>query len=93
MCVQDLKADSHDHLHLRSDDWIVMGVLLIAVGVATPTLARRARVLLLIGAVGNPLPFLPLAFGGSRLQQTWPSNAAAARSSAALPVALAWAAW
>ena len=77
-------------------DWIVMGVVLIAVGVAAPDLTGWVQVLLLIGAVANPLLFLPLAFGGSRLQQTWPFRAAAACSFAALSVALvalAWAAW
>jgi hydroxylaminobenzene mutase len=77
-------------------DWIVMGVVLIAVGVAAPDLTGWVQVLLLIGAVGNPLLFLPLAFAGSGLQQTWPFRAAAACSFAALSVALvalAWAAW
>lgn len=77
-------------------DWIVMGVVLIAVGLAVPTVGGWAQVALLIGAVGNPLLFLPMAFAGSRLQQRWPFRAAAAGSFAALSgslVAIAWGAW
>jgi hydroxylaminobenzene mutase len=77
-------------------DWIVMGVVLIAVGVAAPALSGWVQVALVIGAVGNPLLFLPLAFAGSRLQHTWPFQVAAACSFAALSaalVAIAWAAW
>jgi hydroxylaminobenzene mutase len=77
-------------------DWIVMGVVLIAVGVAVPSVAGWAQVALLVGAVGNPLLFLPMAFVGSGVQQTLPFRAAAACSFAALScslVAIAWAAW
>jgi MFS family permease len=77
-------------------DWIVMGVVLIAVGVAAPDLTRVGAGPAAHRGGRNPLLFLPLAFGGSRLQQTWPFRAAAACSFAALSVALvavAWAAW
>lgn len=43
-------------------DFIVMGVILIAVGVALPDLATWNRVLLIAGAVVNPSLFLPLAW-------------------------------
>jgi hypothetical protein len=77
-------------------DWIVMGVVLIAVGVAVPSVAGWTQVALLVGAVGNPLLFLPMAFAGSRLQQRWSFRLAAAASFSALSgslVVIAWGAW
>lgn len=43
-------------------DFIMMGVILIAVGLALPDLAGWNRALLIAGAVVNPTLFLPLAF-------------------------------
>lgn len=43
-------------------DFIMMGVILIAVGLALPDLAGWNRALLIAGTVVNPLLFLPLAF-------------------------------
>jgi hypothetical protein len=43
-------------------DFIVMGVILIAVGLALPDLAGWNRALLIAGAIVNPLLFVPLAF-------------------------------
>ena len=43
-------------------DFIVMGVILIAVGLALPDLAGWNRALLIFGAVVNPALFVPLAF-------------------------------
>jgi hypothetical protein len=43
-------------------DFLMMGVILIAVGLALPDLAGWNRALLIAGAVVNPLLFVPLAF-------------------------------
>lgn len=43
-------------------DYIVMGVILIAVGLALPDLATWNRVALIAGTIVNPTLFLPLAF-------------------------------
>jgi hypothetical protein len=43
-------------------DYIIMGVILIALGLAAPGLDRVWQVLLVIGAWVNPTLFLPLAF-------------------------------
>ena len=42
-------------------DWIIMGLVLVATGVAVPDIHRVAGVLVLAGAIVNPLLFLPLA--------------------------------
>lgn len=49
-------------LHL---DWIIMGLVLIATGVAVPDLPTWACVLTLAGAIVNPLLFVPLALAAS----------------------------
>jgi hypothetical protein len=43
-------------------DYIIMGVILIAVGVAAPELPKLWQVLLVVGAWVNPSLFVPLAF-------------------------------
>ncbi|MCK9250268.1 MAG: hypothetical protein M0P31_14985 [Solirubrobacteraceae bacterium] len=43
-------------------DYVIMGVLLIAVGTALPDLATWNRAALIAGTIVNPLLFLPLAF-------------------------------
>ena len=43
-------------------DYILMGVILIAVGLAAPGLPRAWQVLLVVGAWVNPTLFIPLAF-------------------------------
>jgi hypothetical protein len=43
-------------------DFIVMAVILIAVGTALPDLATWNRVLLIFGTIVNPALFLPLAW-------------------------------
>jgi hypothetical protein len=45
-------------------DWIIMGVVLIATGLAVPDLPTWTSVLVLAGAIVNPLLFLPLAVDG-----------------------------
>jgi hypothetical protein len=44
-------------------DLIIMGVILLAVGVAAPGLPAVWQALLVVGAWVNPLLFVPLAFG------------------------------
>lgn len=52
-------------------DYIMMGVILIAVGLALPALATWIAVLLVVGTLLNPTLFLPMAFSdkaaGTRL--------------------------
>lgn len=43
-------------------DWIIMGLVLIGTGLAVPDLPGWASVLVLAGAIVNPLLFVPLAF-------------------------------
>ncbi|MFA4928898.1 MAG: hypothetical protein WC558_10300 [Patulibacter sp.] len=43
-------------------DYIIMGVILIAVGLALPDLATWNRIALIVGTIVNPALFLPLAF-------------------------------
>jgi Ca2+/Na+ antiporter len=43
-------------------DFVMMGVILIAVGTALPDLATWIRVLLIAGTIVNPSLFLPLAW-------------------------------
>jgi hydroxylaminobenzene mutase len=46
-------------LHL---DWIVMGLVLVATATAVPGLPDWAGALVLVGAIVNPLLFVPLGF-------------------------------
>ena len=43
-------------------DYIIMGVILVALGLAAPGLDRVWQVLLVVGAWVNPTLFVPLAF-------------------------------
>lgn len=52
-------------------DYVVMGVLLIAVGQALPDLAAWVRALLIAGTIVNPLLFLPLAFREEVAKALW----------------------
>lgn len=52
-------------------DYIVMGVILIAVGTALPDLATWNRVLLIAGTIVNPLLFLPLAWREEFAKALW----------------------
>lgn len=55
-------------LHL---DYIMMGVILIAVSTALPHLPTWVQLALAIGAVLNPLLFLPLAFDATLKDAVW----------------------
>jgi hypothetical protein len=51
-------------------DWIMMGILLLAVAAALPTMPGWIGVLIVIGAIGNPLLFIPLAVKGSGVRRS-----------------------
>ncbi|MFT3662462.1 MAG: hypothetical protein QM809_14075 [Gordonia sp. (in: high G+C Gram-positive bacteria)] len=51
-------------------DFLMMGILAIAVGVALPDLPAWAAVPLVVGAVVNPILFLPLAIRASFEEST-----------------------
>lgn len=51
-------------------DYIIMGVILIAVGLAVPTLSTWVAVVLVIGTIVNPALFFPLAFRAAA-EKTW----------------------
>ena len=55
-------------LHL---DYVIMGVLVIAVGAVLPDLPVWVQVLIVIGTVLIPLLFLPLAFGPRASEALW----------------------
>ena len=63
-------------------DYIVMGVILIAVGTALPDLATWNRVLLIAGTIVNPLLFLPLAWREDLSNALWYRAVTAASFSA-----------
>jgi hypothetical protein len=52
-------------------DFIVMGIILIALGTAAPGLPRLWQVLLVAGALVNPVLFLPLAFDPDAAKRPW----------------------
>lgn len=45
-------------------DWIIMGLVLVATGLAAEELSQWATALVLAGAIVNPLLFIPLAING-----------------------------
>lgn len=55
-------------LHL---DYVLMGILVIAVGAVLPDLPTWIQVLIVIGTILNPLLFLPMAFGPRAAQTMW----------------------
>jgi hypothetical protein len=72
-------------LHL---DWIMMGTLLVAIGVAVPDLPGWAVWSLVAGGVANPLLFVPLALAGSHVRQRRDYRAVAVVSFAALSIGI-----
>lgn len=52
-------------------DYVIMGVLVIAVGAVLPDLPAWIQVLLVIGTVLNPLLFLPMAFLPGAPKRLW----------------------
>lgn len=51
-------------LHL---DWIIMGILMVVVGLAAPTVPIWVGTLVLFGGVVNPATFIPMTFGDAVL--------------------------
>jgi hypothetical protein len=52
-------------------DYVMMGLILIAVGVAVPDLPTAIAVALVFGTLVNPLLFVPLAFAPDTDQRGW----------------------
>jgi hypothetical protein len=72
-------------------DFIMMGLIAIAVGVVLPGIPKAAAWLLVFGTLVNPLLFLPLAFSTGAETRPW-YRALAILSFLAISVALVWAA-
>ena len=52
-------------------DYVIMGIILIAVGLAVPGLPTWLTVAIVIGTWLNPTLFLPLAFAPRAATRTW----------------------
>jgi hydroxylaminobenzene mutase len=52
-------------------DYVMMGLILIAVGLAIPDLSTAVAVPLVFGTVVNPLLFVPLAFEPDTEKRLW----------------------
>lgn len=52
-------------------DYLMMGLILLAVGTAFPRLPTWVTTFIMIGAVTNPLLFVPLAFRQEFSQRPW----------------------
>jgi hydroxylaminobenzene mutase len=52
-------------------DYVMMGLILIAVGLAIPDLPTAIAVALVFGTVVNPFLFVPLAFEPDAEKRTW----------------------
>ena len=72
-------------------DFIIMGLIAIAVGLVLPDIPKAAAWLLVFGTFVNPLLFGPLAFSKEVEQRLW-FRAASVVSFLAISVALVWAA-
>jgi hypothetical protein len=66
MGVVDLHRVRQVHL-----DWIIMGAVAIATGLALPNLTTPLGILIAIGVVVNPATFIPMAFSRNAAQQRW----------------------
>ena len=69
-------------------DWLMMGILLLALSAALPDLPSWIGVLVVIGAIANPLLFVPLAVSGSQVRQRRWYRAAAIVSFTTMSVGL-----
>ncbi|MFM8527038.1 MAG: hypothetical protein ACKOBH_02805 [bacterium] len=72
-------------------DYILMGLIAIAIGVVVPNLPKAAAYLLIFGTVMNPALFIPLAFSKSVDSKPW-FRALSVLSFLAISVSLVWAA-
>jgi hypothetical protein len=72
-------------------DFIMMGLIAIAVGVVLPDIPDLAAYLLAFGTFVNPLLFVPLAFSKTADERLW-FRILSVVSFAAISVALVWAA-
>lgn len=75
-------------LHL---DWIIMGLVMIAVALAAPDLPAPAVLATLFGGVVNPATFIPMAFSRTASEH-WVFRAISMISFISLNVGLVWAA-
>lgn len=72
-------------------DFILMGLIAVAVGVVIPDIPDAAAYLLIFGTFVNPLLFVPLAFSKTVDESLWFRTLSVA-SFLAISVALVWAA-
>ncbi|MGA7395927.1 MAG: hypothetical protein WBW62_00620 [Solirubrobacterales bacterium] len=72
-------------------DYVMMGLISIAVGLAIPDIPDLAAALLIFGTVVNPLLFVPAAFSKDIDQRFW-YRTISVISFLAMSVALVWAA-
>ena len=72
-------------------DYVMMGLISIAVGLAIPGIPDAAAALLIFGTVMNPFLFIPLAFRPGVEKRLW-YRALSVTSFLAMSVSLVWAA-
>ncbi|MBK5231818.1 MAG: hypothetical protein JJE13_02400 [Thermoleophilia bacterium] len=72
-------------------DYVMMGLISVAVGLAIPDIPDLAAALLIFGTVMNPLLFIPPAFSAGVDKRLW-YRALSVTSFLAMSVALVWAA-
>lgn len=73
-------------------DYVLMGLILLAVGLALPDVPTHVQVALTVGAIVNPLLFLPLAFRPD-VSASWTYKIASLASFAAMSWGAVGAAW
>lgn len=52
-------------------DWIIMGIMLVAVGLAVPSLPWPIVAAVAFGGIVNPLTFVPMIFSKTVMHQRW----------------------
>ena len=72
-------------------DYVMMGLISIAVGLAVPDIPDLAAALLIFGTVMNPFLFVPLAFSSGVDKRLW-YRALSVTSFLAMSISLVWAA-